>query len=73
MTDFNDILSNVPNNRSRFFISAKSPITNCQFSVPLKEDASDAYAQHQKEKLIKKLEAIDARYVFDNPMEPLIA
>jgi hypothetical protein len=73
MKEYNDILTNVPNNRSRFFISAKSPITNCQFFVPLKEDATEAYAQYQKEKLIRKLEEMDANYVFKNPMEPLLA
>jgi hypothetical protein len=73
MQEFNDILTNVPNNRSRFFITAKSPVTNCQFFVPLKEGSSEAYAIHQKEKLIKKLEMIDAVYVCNNPMEPLVA
>lgn len=69
----NDILTNVPNNRSRVFITAKSPITNCQFYVPIKEDASEAFIEHQKEKLKNKLEEIDAQYVYDNPMEPLLA
>ena len=69
----NDILTNVPYNTSKFFISAKSPISNCRFFVPLKEDATDAYAISQKEKLIEKLAEMDAFYVFDNPTEPLLA
>ncbi len=72
MQEMNDILSNVPYNTSKFFISAKAP-SGCQFFVPLKEDASDAYAIVQKEKLVKKLEAIDAFYDFNNPLEPLLA
>lgn len=69
----NDILTNVPNNRSRTFITAKSPHTNCQFYVPIKEGASEAFEQHQKQKLIDKLAAIDSQFIKDNPIEPLVA
>jgi hypothetical protein len=69
----NDILTNVPNNRSQFFISATSPISNCRFYVPLKEGASDAYALAQKEKLIAKLTEMDEQWAIDNPIEPLLA
>ena len=69
----NDILTNVPNNRSRLFITAKSPITNCQFYIPIKENASDAFIITQKQKLRDKLDAIDKQFLFDNPVEPLVA
>ena len=70
----NDILSDVPFfNTDKVFITAKSKVTNCQFYVPVKKGASEAFILEQKNKLVDELEEIDAVFVYDNPMEPLLA
>jgi hypothetical protein len=61
----NDILMDVPFNTSKTFITAVSPISNCQFYVPIKEGASDAFIEHQKQKLKDKLESIDSFHYKD--------